>query len=254
MTLNPQPAQYHQVSPSLTLHYTDHAASGICRGNLVFVHGSGPGASGWSNFKHNVPTFQHAGYRCIVFDLPGYGLSDKPTDVDHTLNFFVANMMSLLDALALDQVILMAPGGIESRETYFATEGIQAMVKYPMGSPEFTRAVLAKLLTLLVYDPEIVDEALIDERWSVLGTQNAHVLATMKIPDLSDRIKDIEAPMLVFWGMDDKFCPADGGWKLLQSARSVQAEILNRCGHWVMTEYPQLFNRRCIQFLDHEQA
>ena len=280
MTLNPQPAQYHQVSPSLTLHYTDHAASGICRGNLVFVHGSGPGASGWSNFKHNVPTFQHAGYRCIVFDLPGYGLSDKPTNVDHTLNFFVANMMSLLDALALDQVtlvgnslggavamgaalayperierlILMAPGGIESRETYFATEGIQAMVKYPMGSPEFTRAVLAKLLTLLVYDPEIVDEALIDERWSVLGTQNAHVLATMKIPDLSDRIKDIEAPMLVFWGMDDKFCPADGGWKLLQSARSVQAEILNRCGHWVMTEYPQLFNRRCIQFLDHEQA
>lgn len=275
MTANPQQSQFHQVSPSLTLHYTDHPASGECLGNLVFVHGSGPGASGWSNFKHNVSAFQAAGYRCIVFDQSGYGLSDKPTDVDHTLDFFVDSMMSLLDALRLDrvtlvgnslggavalgaalahparvvQLILMAPGGIESRETYFATEGIQAMVKYPMGSPEFTRDVLAQLLTLLVHDPKVVDEALIDERWAVLGTQNPHVLATMMIPNLSDRIAEITAPMLVFWGMDDKFCPAGGAWKLLQSAQCIQAELLNRCGHWVMTEYPELFNRRCIDFL-----
>ena len=138
---------------------------------------------------------------------------------------------------------------MEAREVYFAMEGIQAMVKYPMGSPEFTRDVLAKLLTLLVFNPDDVDAELIDERWQTLQSQNAHVLATMAIPDLTPRLDELSQPTLVFWGSEDKFCPAQGVWKLLGSATSVQAELVNRCGHWVMAEYPALFNRRCLDFL-----
>ena len=37
----------------LELHYHDHGAQGK-KGTVVFVHGSGPGASGHSNFKGNV--------------------------------------------------------------------------------------------------------------------------------------------------------------------------------------------------------
>ena len=34
-----------------------------------------------------------------------------------------------------------------------------------------------------------------------------------------------------------------------QHGDPVQAEVLNRCGHWVMSEYPERFNRSCLEFL-----
>ena len=275
MAANPETSQFHEVTPERLIHYTDHAPIGASNGTAIFIHGSGPGASGWSNFKHNVSAFQEAGYRCIVYDQWGYGKTSKPQDVDHTLDFFVDGLVSLMDSadvtnavlvgnslggavalgLALrhpervEKLILMAPGGIESREDYFSMPGIQAMVKYPMGSPEFTKEVLAQLLTQLVYDPVNVDEELVDERWATLETQNAHVLATMQIPDLSDQLASIDINTLVFWGTEDRFCPASGTWKILQMKGNVQAELVNYCGHWVMSEYPELFNERCLSFL-----
>jgi len=275
MAANPETSQYHEVTPQRLIHYTDHAPIGASNGTAIFIHGSGPGASGWSNFKHNVSAFQEAGYRCIVYDQWGYGKTSKPQDVDHTLDFFVDGLVSLMDSadvanavlvgnslggavalgLALrhpervEKLILMAPGGIESREDYFSMPGIQAMVKYPMGSPEFTKEVLAQLLTQLVYDPVNVDDELVDERWATLETQNAHVLATMQIPDLSDQLASIDINTLVFWGTEDRFCPASGTWKILQMKGNVQAELVNYCGHWVMSEYPELFNERCLSFL-----
>ena len=88
-------------------------------------------------------------------------------------------------------------------------------MKYPMGSPEFTKPVLAELLTQLVYDSANVDQELVDERWATLETQNAHVLATMQIPDLTERLPEIDITTLVFWGTEDRFCPASGTWKVL---------------------------------------
>jgi len=277
MAENKGTSHYLGVSDSVTLHYSDHPASGTEQGVVVFIHGSGPGASGWSNFKFNVEAFQKAGYRGIVFDQPGYGLTSKPQDVDHTLDFFVENLMGLLNALDIakatlvgnslggavalgltlahpervEKLILMAPGGIEDKPTYFACEGIQEMVKFPMGSPEFTKDVLAKLLTLLVHDPKHVTEELVNERWETLQIQNPHVLATMAIPNLTTELHKIEQPVLVFWGTDDKFCPAGGTQTLLNECPNVKAHMLNNCGHWVMVEYADYFNRSCIDFLTH---
>jgi 4,5:9,10-diseco-3-hydroxy-5,9,17-trioxoandrosta-1(10),2-diene-4-oate hydrolase len=184
----------------------------------------------------------------LVSLMDGLGI-ERATLIGNSLGGAVALGAALDHASRVDKLILMAPGGIESKEDYFAMPGIQEMVKYPMGSPEFTREVLANLLTLLVYDNAAVDEVLIEERWSTLQTQNAHVLISMAIPDLTSRLGEVEQPILVFWGTDDHFCPASGVWKLLDRCPSVQAEILNQCGHWVMAEYPLLFNRRCLDFL-----
>ena len=40
---------------------------------VLWVHGSGPGGSGWSNFQGNYQVLAAAGFRCIVPDLLGYG-------------------------------------------------------------------------------------------------------------------------------------------------------------------------------------
>lgn len=41
------------------------------------LHGSGPGVSAWSNFRHNLPVFAEH-FRVIMPDLPGFGASSLP--------------------------------------------------------------------------------------------------------------------------------------------------------------------------------
>ena len=55
-----------------SLAYYDDEGSGPV---VVWLHGSGPGASGFSNFKGNYPFFAERGYRVIVPDTLGYGYS-----------------------------------------------------------------------------------------------------------------------------------------------------------------------------------
>ena len=80
---------------------------------VVFVHGSGPGASGFSNFKKNIDVFAEAGYRVVVPDLPGFGYSSKPTDRDYTTEFFSTHLVGLLDELGIHRFALIgnSPGG-----------------------------------------------------------------------------------------------------------------------------------------------
>ena len=59
---------------------------------------------------------------------------------------------------------------------------------------------------------------------ATLETQNAHVLATMQIPDLTERLPEIDITTLVFWGTEDRFV-ASGTWKVLGMKGMVQAEL-----------------------------
>ena len=70
------------------IHYHEQGQGEV----VIFLHGAGGGASGYSNFKGNYPEFAKAGYRTIVPDLLGYGLSSKPDIPQYDLDFFVAGV------------------------------------------------------------------------------------------------------------------------------------------------------------------
>ena len=63
---------------------------------LLFLHGSGPGASGGSNFRHNAEVIGAAGYECLLLDALGYGRSDKPTDVGYGLDVMAGEALGVL--------------------------------------------------------------------------------------------------------------------------------------------------------------
>ena len=44
----------------------------------------------------------------------------------------------------------------------------------------------------------------------------------------------------------------DGGaMKIVQHAPQARMLLVNRCGHWVQVEHRDLFNRQCLDFLQH---
>ena len=262
--------QFADVDTGLRLHYLDVGQGPV----VVWLHGSGPGASGYSNFKGNYPVFEQAGYRNIIVDLPGFGRSDKPADAQYNLDFFVRHLNALLEALdierctllgnslggaialgqalahpeTVERLILMAPGGVEERETYFRMEGIVRMVetfaKGPMGPAE-----MRHVMSLQVFDPSLLDDTIINERAAIAPSQPANLFSTMMVPNMTTRLHEIKAPIFGFWGTDDKFNPHTGALKVIENAPNARMILLNQCGHWVQVEHRELFNRSCIDFL-----
>ncbi len=253
------------------LHYLE-AGSGA---PVVFVHGSGPGVNAYSNFFPNYRVIAAAGYRTVLPDMVGFGWSSKPTGIDYTLDLFVPTLREFLDQLEIrrcvlvgnslggaismkfaidhpdrvEKLIVMGPGGIESRETYFKMPGIQKMVSQFVGTG-FDREGLRRLLGLLAYDPKFVTDELVDERFNILQTQPKDVLARMSITDLTPELVKVRCPLLGFWGVEDQFCPASGYEKILRSVPDSRFIMYSRCGHWAMIERAEDFNRNVIEFLD----
>lgn len=252
------------------MHYLEHGTGPA----VVFVHGSGPGVSAFSNFYANYKTIAAAGYRALLPDMLGFGWSSKPTNTDYTLDLFTSTLGAFLDKLdvrrcvlvgnslggaiaigyALKQpervakLVLMGPGGIESRETYFKMPGIQRMVAEFVGQG-FDRAGLRRLLEILAYDPKFVSDELVDMRLNVLKTQPKEVLSRMVIPDQSGELQRLRCPVLGFWGIEDQFCPASGFEKILRAVADSRFIMYARCGHWAMIERSEDFNRNVIEFL-----
>jgi 4,5:9,10-diseco-3-hydroxy-5,9,17-trioxoandrosta-1(10),2-diene-4-oate hydrolase len=241
---------------------------------VVFIHGSGPGASGPSNFRFNIQAFARAGFRVLAPDLVGYGASSKPVGIDYTLDLFADTLLAALDkhgvarahlvgnslggAIALrialeqrgrvDRLVMMAPGGIESRETYFAMPGIARMVG-DFTSPDFSLEDMRRIVTNLVQDPAVVTDDLVSERYKVARTQPKDVLARMRVPDLSPRLGELDMPILGFWGANDGFCPASGAAKFIAACPDARFVTYTNVGHWVMVERAAEFNHMAIGFL-----
>jgi 4,5:9,10-diseco-3-hydroxy-5,9,17-trioxoandrosta-1(10),2-diene-4-oate hydrolase len=242
---------------------------------VVFMHGSGPGASGYSNFKGNFPYFAERGLRALVPDSLGFGYSDKPEDVDYTLDLHVGAYRQLLDALAIDRVslvgnshggaiaiafalahpervdrlVLMAPGGLEERATYMEMPGIKAMMKSVFGREGITRDGMRSIFELQLYDRTLITDTILDERYDIAKDQPKRVMSTQQVPNLAPRLKDLSCPVFGLWGMNDQFCPPSGAHTLAAQCRSARVMLLTGCGHWVMVEHRELFNRLSVDFL-----
>jgi 4,5:9,10-diseco-3-hydroxy-5,9,17-trioxoandrosta-1(10),2-diene-4-oate hydrolase len=268
--IGPPFGRMHTVPSGHEIHVLEAGAGPA----VVFIHGSGPGANAYSNFSLNYTTIAAAGYRVVLPDLIGFGYSSKPVGIDYTLDLFVTTCVELLDALdvqecvlvgnslggavalkiAMDQpqrvrkLVLMAPGGIESREDYFKMPGIQKMVSGFVGEG-FDREGLRRLLELLTFDPTFVNDELVEQRLSILQTQPKEVLGRMKIPDLSSELDRVRCPVLGFWGIEDQFCPASGHEKILRRVPDSRFIMYSRCGHWAMIERSEDFNRNVLDFL-----
>jgi 4,5:9,10-diseco-3-hydroxy-5,9,17-trioxoandrosta-1(10),2-diene-4-oate hydrolase len=269
-------ANYVEIASGHTVHYHDQGEGPV----VLFVHGSGPGGSGYSNFKNNFPYFSESGFRTLVPDLLGYGLSSKPTDEKYTLAFLVKALHEFIQSLGVpslslvgnslggaisiqlalshphlvDKLVLMAPGGLEEREVYMNMPGIRSMLRSIFGPEGITKEGLRKVFSKQLFDPKKVTDDIIDERYQIAITQPQEVFSTSHVPNLAPELSKLQCPVFALWGMDDQFCPVSGARTIAEFCKKTRVLTLSECGHWVMVEHAALFNRLCVDFLREEHS
>jgi 4,5:9,10-diseco-3-hydroxy-5,9,17-trioxoandrosta-1(10),2-diene-4-oate hydrolase len=272
MTSQPVPeGQYVTLKNGYRIHTQDQGQGPV----LVFLHGSGNGASGYSNFKGNFPYFAEHGFRALAPDSLGFGYSDKPTDVDYTLDLHVEAYRRFLDALGIERaslvgnshggavaiafalkyparvqrLVLMAPGGLEETAVYMEMPGIKAMIKSVFSKEGPSREGMRAIFELQLFDRTLITDQIIEERYDIAKDQPKHVMSTQRVTNLATRLKELTCPVFGLWGMNDQFCPPSGARTLAEQCSTSRVLLLNKCGHWVMVEHRDLFNRLCVDFL-----
>lgn len=103
----PWAPQYTATLPSLRglrLHYLDEGPrdAGV---TWLCLHGNPT----WSYlYRHMIPVYLDAGHRVVAPDMPGFGKSDKPTDVrQHTFTWHRQLLLEFVEELGLEQVNLV---------------------------------------------------------------------------------------------------------------------------------------------------
>jgi 4,5:9,10-diseco-3-hydroxy-5,9,17-trioxoandrosta-1(10),2-diene-4-oate hydrolase len=264
------------------LHY-EEAGQGTA---VVLLHGGGPGASGTSNFKNNLPVF--AGhFRTLVVDQPGYGKSDKPEVTGNYFTFAADALAALLDELGIGRVhlvgnslgggtavrfalsnpgragrlVLMGPGGLSLN--VFApdpTEGVKRLAEFA-APPGPSREKMAAFLRTLVFDQRLVTDEMIEERFAAAcDPDSLKAMASMGASFFDPASYEqgllwrdahrLRNRVLLIWGREDRVNPVDGALVALKMIRRVQLHVFGGCGHWVQLEKFDEFNRLAIGFLE----
>lgn len=264
-----------QVRDAYRLHYHEAGQASSERPTLLFLHGSGPGASGYSNFHLNFPFFAEQGFHVLVPDYLGYGLSDKPEYIAYTSTLQVEVLNELLrkknvsrvvlvgnslgGAIAfqyaltypdqVEKVVAMGPGGVEEPAQWAGEmSGLRCMGAFIQGR-KTDRESFRELLHFIVASPETITDAVIDSRLPVWLEQPMAVYSTMKVEVFAERLAELQMPVLCLWGQKDNFLPVRHALIVAEQVKDCRVVISSRSGHWFMLEEPAYFNREVQEFL-----
>ncbi|MFH7340526.1 alpha/beta fold hydrolase [Streptomyces sp. KHY 26] len=285
MSLTQESAARDLTLPSgLRMRYYEAGAAGAPP--VVLLHGSGPGATGWSNFSGNIAELAAAGFHVLAPDMPGWGDSDAQAvrDMDHD-----AALVEFLDALGLAQAALVGnsmgahtalrfatlhPGRLTHLVTMGASlgrgpatlfgagdgpsEGLKVLVRaYRDPSVENMKA----LVEIMTYDKErFATPELVRARSQAALAHPDHLRnyvegladgAPIPVRVDRDKIPGIRVPTLLIHGKDDRVLPYEISLWLLANIPDSRLVLLNRCGHWAMIEHAAEFNRLVTGFLSH---
>ncbi|HUE60593.1 MAG TPA: alpha/beta fold hydrolase [Acidimicrobiales bacterium] len=248
---------------------------------LVLLHGSGPGVSGWSNFRGNFPVFAGE-FRTVIMDMPGFGKSERP-ELDRAYPRVAADgLLRLLDGLGIERahllgnsmgayvglefalaypervgrMVLMGPGGLAVNILGpDPSEGARRLGDFMMAP---SKAAMEAWVDTMVANKAVVDDQLIEERFANAMAPGALESAIAIFSSLGQhpepvplyaRLKGIKAPTLITWGRDDRMLPVEGALMGFRQLPNAELHIFSKCGHWAQVERKAEFERLVIEFL-----
>lgn len=287
MTTTPEPGATSRIVKAgrFEIHLTE---AGTEHGGVptLFLHGSGPGVSGLSNFAGNLPVFARTRH-AIVIDMPGFGDS-AVVDWDDAYPRVAAEAVdALLDELGIETVdvvgnsmggnvacelalayptrvrrmALMGPGGLA--ENLFApnpSEGSRRLFEF-LQKP--SREGMSAWVDTMVGNRAVVSDELIDTRFAAATAPGAiqrtfEIFGTIFNPRFAQsplwaRAENITQPTLLIWGRDDRMLPYEGAHFAFRQLPNAELHVFANCGHWAMIEQKDAFERLVLEYFDRDR-
>ena len=257
----------------VNIHYND-----VGEGEpILCLHGGGPGATAWSNFKQNIPAITGADRRMLMMDMPGYGKSEFPDGSTEDFFDFMGKIIDgFLAAMGIEDpvdIIGNSLGGqaalglelhdperirhlvlIGSQPTSAGIviqpqpqEALSNIIKYYGGEgPSLDK--MRRLVESLLYDSSRVTDETLQERFEASRDPGQMRLLGLPHRDLYPELAQIACPTLLIWGQEDKGGALEVGLQLLKKLQNARMHIFQRCGHWAQVEHQQEFERVVLNF------
>jgi 2-hydroxy-6-oxonona-2,4-dienedioate hydrolase len=256
----------YAVIDNLRIRYQDSATAGAK--SLIFLHGLGGAIESWDSSTSQLSKK----YRTVVFDLPGFGLSDKPLK-NYTIGFFssfvmqavrrvnielpiniigsslggqIAANIAVVNPDEVDKLVLISPAGFTPK-SFLISQGLQ---KYAGILGATSKAEIKKALSETTTAPVSSKFAsLVRERISMQGAKDAfdsslrHSATARRI-----NINKIKSSTLVIWGKEDLVIPVRFVFPFIEM-KNCRVIILENCGHRPHAEQPRLVNEIIQRFI-----
>jgi pimeloyl-ACP methyl ester carboxylesterase len=250
---------------------TDYNSSEVQ--NVLFIHGLGSSADRWLDIPDALSLSKlHA----VALDLPGFGLSDKPTDLDYTIREFarvVAGFMrhagiakasivghSLGGYIAahlatehsdlVDKLVLVDTSGMLDGPTPLLQQYLDVAMN---PSRQAVRAVFEQLVANPVRIPDVLVDGFI-YRISQQGARHAFrsafdnsVYTQIGIEKLK-RIGENKIPTMIIWGMQDNLIPIKYLQTFQEAITGSQTVMVEDAGHAPFAEKPAIVSEILRQF------
>lgn len=248
---------------------------------LLMIHGSGPGVSGWVNWRVVMNDLARD-RRVIIPDMVGFGFTERRPGQAYDVDAWVAQLVGLLDVLDLQRVdivgnsfggalalklairhpqrlrriVLMGSAGL----CFPITEGLEAVWGYEP-SLENMRA----LLDIFAFDRGLVNDELARLRYQASIQPGFQESFSAMFPAPRQRWVDAlasdEADLrvvphetLLVHGREDRVIPLDSSVQLTRLIPRAQLHVFGRCGHWTQIEQAARFVRLVGDFLGEAAA
>ncbi|MBV9454341.1 MAG: alpha/beta fold hydrolase [Rubrobacter sp.] len=220
-------------------------------------------------------------------DWPGYGESDKP-DVEHTMEFYVGFLGSLMDTLQLERVSLVGislGGGAALGFTFCSPQrvGLVLVDRYGLGDEvpwgrlgyllvhaplgdtlmyallRRSRRMVRWSLYNLVHYRRVVTEEMVEEIYQMVNKPEAgRTFSSFQKNEVGWNglhtsfaawLHEIKVPVLIIHGENDGLVPVAWAHRAHERIAGSELRVLPDCGHMPTREYPEEFNRFIERFL-----
>jgi pimeloyl-ACP methyl ester carboxylesterase len=239
---------------------------------VVLVHGTPWSSWTWRRVARELAE----SFTVYVFDLLGFGASDKRPDHDVSLSGHGRRLADLLDHWGLDSPAVVSHdiGGAAALRAHLlhdralrALALVDVVALRPWGSPFFR--LVREHASVFEQLPAPIHEGVVR---AYVGTAQAEPVAPLVSPWLgpdgqsgfyrqmaqaderdTDEIEplygQVAAPTLVVWGERDPWIPVERGRELARRIPGARLDILPGAGHLVQEDEPEELARLLFSFL-----
>lgn len=270
----PKDARYAKVAGA-RVRYSDTGKGPA----VVLLHGFASSLETWEAVRPALET----DHRVIALDLKGFGWTDRPAG-DYSPRAQAELVFALLDQLGVEraavvghswgasvalEMALLKPERVERLALYDAwvyEEQLPSTFHWARagGVGEFLYGAFYdqrsdEKIAQAFYDERFVTERLIEDVERALerpGTTAAALAATrgQRYADVEGRYREIDKPVLLLWGREDRVSTLAVGERLARELRRAELKTYARCGHFPMIEAEAASTRDLVSFLAVERA